>query len=234
MAPGGLTGPRARRRRRPRLAHMRALRQQHRATAHARRPVGFCQLGPAEPRSFLPSFLPAPAMSYGPLDPYRPGATPPPRDFGGIIQTCSTNVQRIAQYSECARARGGRGGPARVGGQRPVGSADRGGRLAGGAGGPSSGSLHQGGAGRTEGLPRASRGWGPRLPVAADAGRPGAELPPPYAVINSLPAAAGLGEIRAPVALGAVFMSLLPGCALPQQNRNPLSPLARARLLVRF
>ncbi|NWZ51303.1 syntaxin-12 isoform X1 [Haliaeetus albicilla] len=38
-------------------------------------------------------------MSYGPLDPYRPGATPPPRDFGGIIQTCSTNVQRIAQYT---------------------------------------------------------------------------------------------------------------------------------------
>ncbi|KAK2546492.1 hypothetical protein Q9966_000267 [Columba livia] len=41
---------------------------------------------------------PDPAMSYGPLDPHRPGA-PPPRDFGGIIQTCSANVQRIAQYT---------------------------------------------------------------------------------------------------------------------------------------
>ncbi|KAK2518536.1 hypothetical protein Q9233_012340 [Columba guinea] len=41
---------------------------------------------------------PDPAMSYGPLDPLRPGA-PPPRDFGGIIQTCSANVQRIAQYT---------------------------------------------------------------------------------------------------------------------------------------
>uniref|UniRef100_A0A8V0YD11 Syntaxin-12 n=1 Tax=Gallus gallus TaxID=9031 RepID=A0A8V0YD11_CHICK len=38
-------------------------------------------------------------MSYGPLDPYRPGPTAPPRDFGGIIQTCSANVQRIAQYT---------------------------------------------------------------------------------------------------------------------------------------
>ncbi|NXN97455.1 STX12 protein, partial [Rhinopomastus cyanomelas] len=33
-------------------------------------------------------------MSYGPLDPER---SAPPRDFGGIIQTCSGNVQRIAQ-----------------------------------------------------------------------------------------------------------------------------------------
>ncbi|OXB61869.1 hypothetical protein ASZ78_004575 [Callipepla squamata] len=38
-------------------------------------------------------------MSYGPLDLYRPGPTAPPRDFGGIIQTCSANVQRIAQYT---------------------------------------------------------------------------------------------------------------------------------------
>ncbi|NXF95106.1 STX12 protein, partial [Eubucco bourcierii] len=38
-------------------------------------------------------------MSYGPLDPYRPAPTAPPRDFGGIIQTCSANVQRIAQYT---------------------------------------------------------------------------------------------------------------------------------------
>ncbi|NWT18010.1 STX12 protein, partial [Vireo altiloquus] len=38
-------------------------------------------------------------MSYGPLDPRGPGAPPPPRDFGGIIQTCSGNVQRIAQYT---------------------------------------------------------------------------------------------------------------------------------------
>ncbi|XP_015738980.1 syntaxin-12 isoform X1 [Coturnix japonica] len=38
-------------------------------------------------------------MSYGPLDPYRAGATAPPRDFSGIIQTCSANVQRIAQYT---------------------------------------------------------------------------------------------------------------------------------------
>ncbi|XP_042741547.1 syntaxin-12 isoform X1 [Tympanuchus pallidicinctus] len=38
-------------------------------------------------------------MSYGPLDPYRAGPTAPPRDFGAIIQTCSGNVQRIAQYT---------------------------------------------------------------------------------------------------------------------------------------
>ncbi|NXM32806.1 STX12 protein, partial [Oxyruncus cristatus] len=37
-------------------------------------------------------------MSFGPLDPRGP-APAPPRDFGGIIQTCSGNVQRIAQYT---------------------------------------------------------------------------------------------------------------------------------------
>lgn len=67
------------------------------AAARAQGPVGRWQLGPAEPRRLRP------AMSYGPLDTYRPGAPPPPRDFGGIIQTCSANVQRIAQYSECGR-----------------------------------------------------------------------------------------------------------------------------------
>ncbi|KAF7242363.1 Syntaxin-12, partial [Varanus komodoensis] len=36
------------------------------------------------------------AMSYGPLEIYRPGGLPP-RDFSAIIQTCSTNVQRLAQ-----------------------------------------------------------------------------------------------------------------------------------------
>uniref|UniRef100_A0ABM5EST9 Syntaxin-12 isoform X2 n=1 Tax=Pogona vitticeps TaxID=103695 RepID=A0ABM5EST9_9SAUR len=36
------------------------------------------------------------AMSYGPLETYRPGGLPP-RDFSAIIQTCSTNVQRLAQ-----------------------------------------------------------------------------------------------------------------------------------------
>ncbi|CAI5781416.1 syntaxin-12 [Podarcis muralis] len=35
-------------------------------------------------------------MSYGPLETYRPGGLPP-RDFSAIIQTCSTNVQRLAQ-----------------------------------------------------------------------------------------------------------------------------------------
>ncbi|XP_030394906.1 syntaxin-12 [Gopherus flavomarginatus] len=41
-------------------------------------------------------------MSYGPLDACRPGGPqgqPPPRDFSSIIQTCSANVQRIAQYT---------------------------------------------------------------------------------------------------------------------------------------
>uniref|UniRef100_A0A8D0GGY0 Syntaxin-12 n=1 Tax=Sphenodon punctatus TaxID=8508 RepID=A0A8D0GGY0_SPHPU len=40
-------------------------------------------------------------MSYGPLETYRPGGGGPgqlpPRDFNGIIQTCSANVQRLAQ-----------------------------------------------------------------------------------------------------------------------------------------
>lgn len=41
-------------------------------------------------------------MSYGPLETYRPGGVPvPPRDFNSIIQTCSANVQRLTQCSEC-------------------------------------------------------------------------------------------------------------------------------------
>ncbi|XP_042296752.1 syntaxin-12 [Sceloporus undulatus] len=35
-------------------------------------------------------------MSYGPLEAYRPEGLSP-RDFGSIIQTCSANVQRLAQ-----------------------------------------------------------------------------------------------------------------------------------------
>ncbi|KAL7981220.1 hypothetical protein Chor_005454 [Crotalus horridus] len=35
-------------------------------------------------------------MSYGQLETYRPGGLPP-RDFSTIIQTCSTNIQRLAQ-----------------------------------------------------------------------------------------------------------------------------------------
>ncbi|XP_063167985.1 syntaxin-12 [Candoia aspera] len=35
-------------------------------------------------------------MSYGQLQTYRPGGLPP-RDFSTIIQTCSTNIQRLAQ-----------------------------------------------------------------------------------------------------------------------------------------
>ncbi|KAJ7304199.1 hypothetical protein JRQ81_011732 [Phrynocephalus forsythii] len=35
-------------------------------------------------------------MSYDPLETYRPGGLPP-RDFSAIIQTCSSNVQRLAQ-----------------------------------------------------------------------------------------------------------------------------------------
>lgn len=127
MALRGLAAPRTRRRRWLLLAH--ALR--HRRCMRRGRRVLSAGPGGALLWSWSRrSLRPAPAMSYGPLDPYRPGPSPPPRDFGGIIQTCSANVQRIAQYSECAWARGK--GTAR---QRPVRSAERGSRLAGGAGG---------------------------------------------------------------------------------------------------
>ncbi|KAH0631283.1 hypothetical protein JD844_005563 [Phrynosoma platyrhinos] len=46
--------------------------------------------------SLLSGSSPASIMSYGPLETYRPGGLPP-RDFGSIIQTCSANVQRLAQ-----------------------------------------------------------------------------------------------------------------------------------------
>lgn len=124
--------------------------------------------GAALPSAVPPARLPGPAMSYGPLDPYRPGAPPPPRDFGGIIQTCSANVQRIAQYSECARAPGGGkwGGPAR---RRPVRSAAAAWPV--GRGPLSSGS--HGGAGADRAPARAVPG-GPRAgPVAGTGGLAG-------------------------------------------------------------